>query len=194
MPAFLVLVGLVWLVPAVAGAADVGISARKLVVKDYLAATGKARVKFLARSHPGITKGGGTDPTMIAAELEVSYVDGSVSGSFLMPSGAGWIVNNTRVAQYVNAGAPAGGSVKVGIVRSVKRLQLYARSLGDDPIDILTPGAPGPGGVRTVYTVDNGGEITRHCTIFTGCAYKVIERNGSNAKLTCRDGTPAACP
>ena len=56
-----------------------------------------------------------TDVSDISAVLDISY--DTVSGSFDMPQGAGWLVNSSSVAKYVNKAAPTGGATKVSAIK-----------------------------------------------------------------------------
>jgi hypothetical protein len=185
--------GVVWFCAAPVHAADIGVEGKKLVIKDAVALNGKAKVIYKTKYHSPVDKGDGIDPAAIDAQLDVSYVAGSTSGSFLMPQGANWIVNNTRIAKYVNAAAPSGGGAKVATVKPNGKIVFSGKSLGDAPIDILNAGAPGPSGVLTVFTVNNDGETNRHCTLFTACVHRLLYA-GAGAKLACGAGTAAACP
>jgi len=193
MRILLLVAGALWLCATQALAADVGVTARKLFIQDFMASQSKAKVKLYSRYDPGITKGSGLDPADISAQVDIAYVNGATTGTFLMPAGAFWLVNNPRIAMYVNKAAPIGSSTKVGVIRPVKKLLLSAKSLGETPIDILGAGDPGPMGVRTVFTVTNGAETTRHCTLFTTCFYKLYHLD-VDAKLKCHTGVPTACP
>jgi len=193
MRMLLVVVGALWLSAAPLYAADIGVEGKKLVIQDTLAHAGDAQVVFVSRYHAPVAKGSGTDVSAIDAQFEIAYVNGLTSGSFVMPSGGNWLVNIARIAKYVNKPAPLGGGVRVGLIKPDGKLKLTGKSLGDSPIDILGAGDPGPSGVLTVFTVNNGGETNRHCTLFVGCVYALISQ-GTGAQLTCRNGTAAACP
>jgi len=171
----------------VSQAADIQIAGKKLVIVDKLVAATKAKAVFVAKD-PGVTKGSGTDPAQIDAQLDISY--DSASGVFLAPQGSGWLVNKTTVAKYVNKSAPTGGATKVAVIKPAKLAKLVAKSLGDTPIDISS--APS-GDVLAVYTVTNGAETNRHCTAFPTCTHKVIA-GGTGNKLVCKNGVTAACP
>jgi hypothetical protein len=174
-------------------AADIGVEGKKLLIKDSLVINGKAKFIYKTKYHSPVDKGTGTDPAAIDAQMDVSYVASSTSGSFLMPQGANWLVNNTRIAKYGSSTAPMGGGAKVAVIKPNGKILFVGKSLGDSPIDILSAGAPGPGGVLTVFTVNNDGETNRHCTLFTTCIYRLLYA-GDGAKLSCANGTAAACP
>jgi hypothetical protein len=72
-----------------------------------------------------------------------------------------------------------------------KVLKLVGKGLGDTTLDILTAGDPGAGGVQTAYCVTNGGEEFCHCSVFSGCAYKLVAGD-TGAKLVCKNGTADA--
>ena len=193
MRTFLLVVGALglWITPLYA--ADVGVGGKKLIIQDKLLISSRARVVFVSTYNSPVTKGTGTDPGDIDAQFDVSYVDDPASGSLVIPAGANWLVNNARIAKYVNKEAPLGSGTKIAIIKPDGKLKLSAKSLGDTPIDILGAGSPGPGGVLTVFTVTNGAETNRHCTLFTSCIYKSLF-GGMGAQLTCRNGTAAGCP
>jgi hypothetical protein len=179
---------------------QVGVSAKKLVVVDKLAAAGKAKLVYVANNDGGITKGTGTDVDAISAQLTVAYADGSTMGAFVLPAGAsdgtsGWKVNKDTVAKYVNKTAPDGPTqAKAGVVKPGKLLKLVGKGLGDTPIDIFGAGAPTmqpSGQVVTSYCMVNGGEATCHCTTFAECSYKLIAAD-TGAKLVCKNGGPDA--
>jgi hypothetical protein len=174
-------------------AADIGVEAKKLVIVDHLLTDSRVKVTYLSRQKSDVTKGTGTDVNAIDAQVDVSYVNGATSGTFLMPAGAGWIVNIARIARYVNPVAPVGGATQLGQIKPGGKLKLIAQSAGDTPIDILGAGAPGPSGVRVVFTVNNGAETNRHCALFTECAY-VLSNLGMEAEMDCRNGLPTPCP
>jgi hypothetical protein len=180
----------------VAGAVDIGVTSKKLIVVDKLSAASKAKVVYVSKDQAaGITKGSATDVDTISVEF--SATSGSALGSFTLPAGAsdgtsGWLVNKTTVAKYVNKLAPAGPSeAKVAVIKPDKLLKIVGRGLGDVPFDILNAGAPA-GSVSTSYDVTNGGLLFRHCSAFTGCSYKLIAGD-TGAKLVCKDGAAAAC-
>jgi len=168
-------------------AADVGIYGKKLTVADSTAVNGRAKVLFLAKG-AAIAKGPGGDPGQIEAELALSY-DGA-SGTFLAPRGSGWLLDKPTVAKYLNRFAPAGGAVRVTLLKPAKLIKLLAKSLGDTPLDVSKPPTTG---VLAVYTVTSGGDTTRHCTLFTSCRHEQIIA-GFGYKLGCKEGVPAACP
>jgi hypothetical protein len=170
-------------------AADFGIVGLKLIILDKLAAASKAKVVFVTKDAQ-IDKGAGTDEADIDAQLDISGTTGP--GSFVMPSGANWLVNKTTVAKYVNKPAPSGGSVKVSVIKPDKLIKVVAKSLGDGPtVDISAPPA---GSVLVVETVSNGATTNRFCTNFNGCVHKEIA-GGGNYKLICKgNSTAATCP
>jgi cysteine-rich repeat protein len=194
----LVLVGLV---AGVADAADIGVAAKKIVVVDKLASSGKAKAVFAAKD-AGVTKGAGTDTSTIALDLFFGYqgTQGPASGQFVVPPGpsdgeAGWIVNKDTVAKFVNKDAPNGPTgAKVATVKPGTLIKVVGKNLGDQPIDLLGAGAPVTDlCVATIVT--NAGEINRHCTLFPleTIAYKEIA-GGTGRKLVAKNGlADAAC-
>lgn len=173
---------------------ELGVTAKKLIVIDKLAAAGKAKVVYVSKdASAGITKGAGTDPADISASFVFGY-DGSF-GHFAMPQGANWIVNKTTVAKYVNKSAPDGaGGAKVSVLKPNKLIKVVGKSLGDVPIDLFAAGPPDTD-VATSYTITNGGETDRFCTSFDagGVVFKEIAA-GSGRKLVAKNGIPGPCP
>jgi hypothetical protein len=189
-PLLVIGVLVLWAAPTLA--ADVGVEAKKLIIQDTLDDADEAKLVYRSRDHSPISKGTGLDPALISAQFDVSYVNGATTGTFFMPAGANWFVNNERFGKYVNTQAPIGGGTKVGLIKVDGKLKVSGKGRGDVPMDIIGAGDPGPSGVLTVFTVDNAGEINRHCTLFTGCVYRLIHT--TKAKVVCRNGTAAACP
>lgn len=174
----------------------VGITAKKLIVLDALAAAGRAKTVFVS-TDAGIAKAGGTDVNDIGAHVEIVY--GSTRGSFVVPRGAsvsggpGWTANTDRVAKYQNDSAPDGPTTtKVAVVKLGRLLKLVARGLGENPLDVLNEGAP-QDDVSVAYCVENGNDTTCHCTQFASstCSWKPVAK-GVGAKLTCRRGVGEA--
>ena len=79
---------------------------------------------------------------------------------------APWQSVDARTANYMNKFAPAGGTgVKSASVRAGSAAKVAAKSTGG--LDLATP--PGPGGVITVFTVENAGDGSTHrmCSLYT---------------------------
>ena len=193
-------VGLV-VVPLAGHAADAGVTGRKLIVVDKLAAANKAKVVFVSKLDAGIDKGAAGDPALLDGTFEVFYEDapGSVTGTFVMP--APWLVNKDAVAKYVNKAAPGGaGDVKVAVVKPGKVAKVVGKGLGDVTDIDLFHGAPGPNGVTAVLTVNNGSDASTHrmCSNFSvGGGSTVIFKEiagGLGRKLVAKGGQPASCP
>lgn len=176
-------------VAAAAAAADVPVAPKKLLVLDKTAATGAAKVLFLAKDR-AITKGDGTDVEQIGIRLDLRWADGSAGGAFTIPPGTanGWVTNRPGLAKFVNPDAPDGPTqAKVALVKPGKLLKLVGKGLGDEPLDLLGAAAPA-GGVYTTWCVANGGEEFCHCSELQGCVYKPVA-HGAGAKLVCRKGS-----
>jgi hypothetical protein len=185
---------------------DVGIGAKKLIVISR-PAKGKGKTVFTVSGSDAalVTKGSGTDADKIAAHLKVFYIGASAEavaelsvGQGVLEQGdrRGWKSNSTKLARYLNRDAPdSPGDTKKTLIKPGKKLKLVAKSEGDVPLDLLGAGPPTVGGVVTVYTVINDGEMIRHCTRFpsSSCTYKELS-DGAAAKLLCRNGAGAACP
>ena len=87
-----------------AGAADLGVAGRKLIVIDKLAAAGKAKVVFVSKGDPGIQKGPGGDPADLDGSFEVFYTDAPANFARLRLNEAGaWRVNEDDKASYRGA-------------------------------------------------------------------------------------------
>jgi len=160
----------------------------KLIVVDKMVVASKAKAVFVAKD-AAVTKGAGTDAEQIAVTFDVAYGNGSAMGSFVVPAGSanGWLANKASVAKYVNKAAPGGPTeAKVAVIKPGKLLKLVGKGLGDSAIDVLGAGDP-LGSVYTAYCVDNAGELSCHCSEFTGCIYKSIA-GGTGAKLVCKTG------
>ena len=167
------------LCPRPARAVDQPVVGLKLILLDKIATDGKAKAVFVTKD-PAVAKGSGTDATQIRGNLTVAF--DAEKGTFGMPQGASWIVNKSTVAKYVNDPAPAGGSVRVGVVKPGTLVKVVAKSLGDSPIDIsVAPSAA----VYVVHDVINGAELRRHCTAFNGCVHKSIAA-GTGWKVVCK--------
>jgi len=180
---------------------DVAVDAKKLIIIDKLGAAGKAKVVYVSKDQQsGISKGPGTSVDDISVTFEFRYAGSGVEGTFVLPTGAsdgtsGWVVNKGTVAKYVNKSAPSGATgAKVAVIKPSKLLKIVGKNLGDTPIDVFGAGAPGTS-VLTIYTVENGSAVIRHCSAFTpaSCAYKLIAGD-TGAKLVCKPGMPATCP
>ena len=198
--AILTLMGLTLAAPA-AWAIDIGVTGRKLIMIDKLTAAGKAKVVFVSKGDLAIDKGPAGDPAELSGTFEVFYEDApsSVLGTFVMPGP--WLVNKDTVAKYVNKGAPTtGGQVKVAVVKPEKVAKVVAKSLGDGNAINLFHGAPGPGGVTAVLTINNGTDAVqrRMCSNFSEgvgstVAFKEIA-GGEGRKLVLKAGQPTSCP
>jgi hypothetical protein len=177
----------------IAQAVDIPVTPKKLIVVDKLTAASKAKVVYVSKDQAaGITKGTGTDPAQISVQFDMLYGNEAAAGSFTLPAGAsdgtaGWVVNKSTVAKYVNKNAPGGPTeAKVGVVKPGKLLKLVGKGLGDTPLDVFGAGDP-VGSVFTAYCVDNAGDEFCHCSEFTGCTYKLIAGD-TGAKLVCKRG------
>jgi len=174
-----------------AGAADIGIVPTKLIVVDKLASSGVAKAVFVAKD-PAVDKGPGTDPTLVGANLQVSYdnsTDPAISGGFNALAGsANWIVNKTAVAKYVNKLAPSGGGTKVAVVKQNNLVKLVGKNLGDTPINVLSQGGAASGDAETAYCVQNGSTANCFCSFLPDCSWKSVA-GGTGAKLVCKGGS-----
>jgi hypothetical protein len=166
-------------------AVDIPITPLKQIVVNK---TTGAKAIFVAKD-PAVTKGSGTDATMISSQLDISGT--TAPGSFVNPQGASWLVNKSTVGKYVNKPAPSGGATKVSVIKPAKLIKNVGKSLGDSPLSIAAAPA---GEVHAVYTVVNGGSSFRHCGKFTSCSWKLIAGD-TGQKMVCKGtGAPDTCP
>jgi hypothetical protein len=183
-------------VPVVGGDTIVGVTARKLIVVDKLAAASKAKAVYVSKATlGGIPQGAGTAPATISASFGMFATSPtSASGAFEVPLGAsdgtsGWVVNKTAVAKYVNKPAPAGPTgAKVAVIKPGKLLKIVGKSLGDTPLDVASL-AEDNQIVYTYFRVVNDGQATSHCSVFPPgtCTRKLIAGD-TGAKLVCKPG------
>ena len=180
---------------APAMAADISITAIKMIILDKLAAASKAKIVFVSKDG-AIVKGAGTNPATVDAQTDIYGPGMTAAGSLVMAAGAGvpgWKANNASVAKYVNLDAPAApGAVKVSVVKA-GLLKVVAKSLGDSPVSIAGPASSSLADIRVVHTLNNGG-TNRYCTKFDGCVRKEIA-GGGNYKVICKGNiAPDTCP
>jgi cysteine-rich repeat protein len=169
-------------------ATDIPVVPTKLIVVDKITAAGKSKAVFVAKD-ADVDKGLGTDPTTIGASLQIIYDNGTdptLSGVFDAPSGAGWLVNKSTVAKYVNKDAPTGGSVKVSVIKPGTLVKVVGKSLGDTPLDILSASGATTGIAFTAYCFTNDTTSNCFCSAHN-CVWKPIA-GGSGAKLVCKGG------
>jgi hypothetical protein len=198
-------VGVAWVLTLGLGtpafAADAGIPADRLEITDLSGTSGTGSVRYLARLDPGIQKGASGPPSLLDATLDVFYTDrpGAGTSHFDMP---GW-QRNTRHATYRNRSAPAGGGVRMAVVRPLRTARVIAESLGDGDtgIDLVAGGEPSAeGGLTAVLTIFNRNDDSLHrmCTRFAAAAGStvVFEATGGGAgrRLMARNGVSAPCP
>ncbi|HYD48977.1 MAG TPA: hypothetical protein VEB21_11545 [Terriglobales bacterium] len=181
-------------------ALDVPISARSLSITDNSWSGRKSKVTFAARDLSGaIDKGQGDDPGAISARFEMRWY--RVEGSFAIPAGAlsaggtaGWAGNDQRGAKYVNRGADSGvpTGVKTLVIADGRSLKLSARTSGDEALALVSAGPPTIG-IQTMLTIENDGEVIRHCTLFPAGTVKWRVSN-RGTRVTAKHGVPYACP
>src|SRR5262249_30056610 len=128
-----------------AQAADLGVTARRLVIRDTVAANGKAWLTYSSSNDAGIQKGP-AGLTTLEGTFEVFYTSDLCSRSnFLLPQGSSWRMTTASTAKYVQSSAPAGGAVRRVTINNGKRLRVRAEALGDDPswkLNLAAAGAP----------------------------------------------------
>jgi len=183
-------------VPVVGGDTIIGVTARKLIVVDKLAAAGTAKAVYVSKDTlGGITKGAGTDTASISVDFGMLATSPtSASGAFAVPQGAsdgtsGWVVNKAAVAKYVNKPAPAGPTgAKVAVIKPGKLLKIVGKSLGDTPLDVASLAEVNQV-VYTYFRVVNDAQAASHCSVFPPgtCTRKLIA-GGTGAKLVCKPG------
>ena len=69
MRTLLLAAGVVWFCAAPVRAAEIGVEGKKLVIKDALAISGKAKFIYKTKYHSPVDKGDGTDAAAIDAQL-----------------------------------------------------------------------------------------------------------------------------
>jgi len=176
-------------------AENIGITGRKLVVLDKREFSNRSAVRFLSID-PKIRKGSGTSVATIGATLDITidaFNQRAIGGAFSVPQGfsttAGWRVNNSSLAKFVNPGAPGGPTqVRVLTVKQNHLVKISAKGLGDLPIN-LDDLYFAPYHVQVRFTVLNGAEMITHCTIFPSenCALPLVGA-GTGMKLQCTHG------
>jgi hypothetical protein len=172
-----------------AWAINIPVAARKVMVVDRPSDPARSKVVFVAKD-AAISKGPGTSPEDISAQLTVTYNGGFTAGVVSIPAGSanGWRSNSASLARYTNPDAPGGPSdAKLALVRPGTLLKLVTKGPGEFPLSVLASGPP-PDPVRTAFCVTNDGQETCHCTQFATCRHKLIA-GGSAAKLVCTLGT-----
>jgi cysteine-rich repeat protein len=185
----LVAAGAVLLTATAGRAAEIGVVPTKLIVLDKLVLAGKAKTVFVAKD-PVVDKGPGTDVEDISVTFGFRYND--TRGEFVLPEGesdgiAGWLVNKSTVAKYVNSTAPTGPTgTKVSVLKQNNLVKLVGKTLGDTPIDLILTGAP-TGSVFTAYTVRNGATVNTFCSEWPlgTCSLKLVGAD-TGRKLVCK--------
>lgn len=180
--------------PAVA--VDSPVLGKKVTIVDTTPKNGKSKLIYVAKD-AGIMKGDPGDPGLLEGSLRVLYADSPANETDMdLPLGS-WDKNTDKIARYKNVTAPVGGDAKVAIVKPGKVAKVVAKAKG--AIDISSP--PGPNGVITVLTVDNGNDAssTRMCTQFSTLAgssvvHKAIAGGLVGYKLTLKNGVGVTCP
>jgi hypothetical protein len=151
----------------------------KLLIKDTIAANGKAKLVYLSKDKfdpdgdgECANNGGGTDASLMSGTLEVFYRNDPANvATFDLPSSAFITQKPFTVVKYVNASAPnVTGGIKVAVVKtSAGVTKVVAKSLGDSTaIDLFAGGEPGPLGMSALLTLNNGNDSQtyRMCTTF----------------------------
>ncbi len=181
-----------------ANAADTSVEGRRLVIVDG-GPEGASKVIYVAKGD-SFTKGSGTDAGAISARIDISR--GSSNGGFTIPAGAalqngdGWRENSAAAARYSNRAAATGipTGVRSLVFKAGSKLRVTTRSIGDDPIDIVSMSAASVG-IRVITTISNDGETNRHCTIFPAADISTSGPSPSGrTKLVARRGQAAPCP
>jgi len=153
----------------------------KLIIIDNPTA-GKQKLVYLSKdkadadgdgllAHKGGATPDGAPSSGVTGSVDIFYRnDGGNRAVFDLPE-ANWVTNNSNVAKYVNKSAPAGGGVKVGVVKhSANLVKIVSKTLGDSSsIDLFAGGDPGPDGLAALVTINNANDPSVHrlCTIFS---------------------------
>jgi hypothetical protein len=187
------------LAPLAAPAVDCG-APGKAKLFDRLALKGKARVNYRSGRADCIQKGPAGSLSQLSGTYEIFYVDnpGSVRGAFVMPQP--FLVNKDDKAKYINRNAPlAPGAVKVAGMKLQKLARVGARGLGDSQQLNLLSGPPGPGGMLSIFSIDNAadGQTYRVCTRWSEglgsiLKYELVD-GGLGVKLFLKGGVSSSC-
>jgi hypothetical protein len=177
------------------GAENVGITGRKLIIVDKGEFSGVKAARFLAID-PLIRKGSGLSLATIGAivDITIEAPDHSpIMGAFSVPQGfsttAGWRVNTSSIAKFINAGAPGGPTqVRALTIQQNRMVKLFAKGLGDLPLS-LDDLRFGPFHVQVRVVVLNGAETINLCTLFRSdrCLTPFVGA-GTGRKIQCVDG------
>jgi len=187
------------LAPLTAPAIDCG-APGKAKIFDRLALAGKARVQYRSGRADCVQKGPAGALSQLSGTYEIFYVDnpGSVRGAFVMPQP--FLVNKADKAKYVNRDAPLGpGAVKVAGMKFQKLARVSARGLGDSQQLNVLSGPPGPGGILSIFSIDNDadGQTYRVCTRWSEGLGSVLKYEsvdgGLGVKLFLKGGVSSAC-
>jgi hypothetical protein len=181
--------------PLGALAADVGIAAKKLLIKEK----GGGTLLFLAKD-PGVVKGAGAadkkGPQGLVGEIAAFVGDpaGSVSGAWTLPEP--WKKNTEKVA--VLAHKTAEGSLRKAKLKNGKNARVLVKTLGDEGASFFSAAPEALDGLTVVLTVANANDASTHrmCTRFAaadGARIKVKDgRKGRS--IVAKNGTATACP
>jgi hypothetical protein len=172
--------------------ASAAVATDLLVVTDRRAHGGTASVEGKLRAGVvPISKGATTDTATIAARLDVSA--GGVQGAVVAPAGAfdgtaGWTDNTATQARYRSPSS----SVRRTAIVTARSITLAGASLGDPLLDALAGGAAS-GPVYAAYSVNDAGEVIRHCVRFdAGSCSRRVMAHGLTSRVRCRN--PVADP
>ena len=175
-------------------AADNEVLLKNLTIIDKTANGRGGKVVFRGRGTDGFAKGPDGNPALLTGSVQITYLDGSTSATFGLPSP--WSKNDRGRARFRNRSAPGGPtevSRAVVIDGTTKSLAILARGLGG--IDITNP--PGDDGIHVQVTIANGNDSSVHrmCAKFSpedGSRVLHRSRNGT-VKLVMRDSVGANC-
>jgi len=178
--------------PNAADGADVGVLGSRVAITST-ASTGKQSLTSTQKG-PGVAFGPASAASEMSGRFDVYYVD-TPGNRAMLPLPAPWQSVDARTAKFLNKFAPAGGTgVKTASVRAGSTAKVTAKSTGG--LNLSLP--PGPGGVITVFTVENGGDGSTHrmCTLYkVGSGSKIQHRSVlGKSRLTLSKGVPTACP
>jgi hypothetical protein len=184
-------------------AADLGVTAKKLVLVDRPSPGSKA--VYVSKLDVGLQKGAAGDPALLSGTFEWFYTDepSSVGGSFTLPSSL-WVANTDAVAKFSFdlAVSCAPTCVKIAKIKPATLAVVKTKGYtGFDGPGNLDSGPPSDsGGITTVLTILNGNDSSVHrmCTKFAVDSGSTISYTeiipGSEAKLVARNGVPTTCP
>ena len=143
-------------------AADNEVLLKNLTILDKTASGRGGKAILRGRGTDGFAKGPDGSAALLSGSVEITYLDGSTSATFALPSP--WSTNDRGRARFRNRSAPGGPSeVSSAVIIDGNTKSLAVRTRGLGGIDITNP--PGDDGVHVQVTIANGndGSVHRMC-------------------------------